>query len=109
MSALMIGVTIAAAGALTFLLRWSFIGASDRFALPAAVRRALRFVPAAVLSALIWPAVLVSDGSLHLDPDNLRLIAAVVAALVAWYTRNVLYTIVAGMGTLWALTAGFGL
>ena len=34
---------------------------------------------------------------------------AVVAAVVAWRTRNVLYTIVAGMGTLWALTAGFGL
>ena len=105
----MTGITIAAAGALTFLLRWSFIGASDRLALPAAVRRALRFVPAAVLSALIWPAVLVSDGSLHVAPDNLRLIAAVVAAVVAWRTRNVLYTIVAGIGTLWALTAGFGL
>jgi branched-subunit amino acid transport protein len=32
---------------------------------------------------------------------NYRMWAGVVAAVVAWRSRNVLFTIAAGMGTLW--------
>lgn len=105
MSTAMLWITIAAAGALTFVLRWSFIALSDSLAMPVAVRRALRFVPAAVLSAIIWPAVIVADGAVDLSPGNLRLIAALLAAVVAWRTRSIFYTIAVGMLALWGLTA----
>ena len=53
------------------------------------MRSALRFVPAAVLSAIIWPAVIVQDGAIDLWIDNLHLIAALIAAVVAWRTTRV--------------------
>ena len=42
---------------------------------------------------------------MSLGPQNLRLLAGTLAALVAWRTRNVLATIAAGMGALWILGA----
>ncbi|WP_353112407.1 AzlD domain-containing protein [Salinisphaera dokdonensis] len=105
MSTTMVWLTIAMAGLLTFLLRWSFIAMIDSLEMPPAVRRALRFVPAAVLSAIIWPAVIVQDGAIDLWIDNLHLIAALIAAVVAWRTRSIFYTIAVGMLALWGLTA----
>ncbi len=108
MSTPMLWLTIVAAGALTFALRLSFIALVDTVELPPALRRALRFVPAAVLSAIVLPAVLVQQGEIELAPDNLRLWAALIAAAVAWRTHNMLYTIAIGMAALWALTAAAG-
>lgn len=99
--------TIALAGLVTFLLRWSFIAMVDAVELPASLRRALRFVPAAVFSAIVWPAILVQQHALDVSPTNLRLLAALLAAAVAWRTRNVLYTIATGMLALWLLSALF--
>ncbi|MBS63097.1 AzlD domain-containing protein [Salinisphaera sp.] len=98
-------IVVLAVGALTFALRWSFIALADSLAMPAGVQRALRFVPAAVLAAILLPAIVVDDGRVALSPDNLRLFAGVAAAVVAWRTRNMLYTIATGMLVLWGLQA----
>ena len=98
-------IAVLAVGALTFALRWSFIALADSVAMPAGVQRALRFVPAAVLAAILLPAIVVDEGHIALTPDNLRLFAAVAAAMVAWRTRNMLYTIATGMLVLWVLQA----
>ena len=89
----------------TFLLRLSFIHFSDRMTLPPLVQRALRFVPPAVLAALILPALLRSGGSIDLTLANPRWIAGLLAAVIAWRTHNVLLTLATGMGTLWLLQA----
>ena len=99
-----IWLTIVLAGALTFLTRLSFIYLLGRWQPPAWLGRALRFVPPAVLSAIIFPEVLIRNGSFDLAPANLRLWAALLAALVAWRTRSVLLTIAVGMGALYLLT-----
>jgi branched-subunit amino acid transport protein len=99
-----IWLTIVLAGALTFLTRLSFIYLLGRWQPPAWLGRALRFVPPAVLSAIIFPEVLIRNGAFDLAPANLRLWAALIAALVAWRTRNVLLTIAVGMGALYLLT-----
>jgi branched-subunit amino acid transport protein len=96
-----------AMGAVTFLIRLSAIGLLGGAEIPPLVRRALRFVPPAVLSAIIFPELLVRDGALRLGLGNARLIAGVIAAAVAWRTRNVLLTIAVGMGALWILQALF--
>lgn len=96
---------ILAIGAGTFALRFSFIELAGRIALPVSMTRALRFLPPAVLSAIIVPAVLrhgpASD--LYFGIDNPRLAAAVVAALVAWLTKSVVATLATGMATLWLI------
>ena len=93
------------AGALTFATRLSFIALLGHRELPPIVGRALRFVPPAVLSAIIFPELLVRDGVPNLSPMNDRLLAGVIAAGVAWRTRSVLLTIAAGMASLWTLQA----
>ena len=89
------------AGALTFGMRFSFIYLFGRFEIPAAVKRALRFVPPAVLSAIIAPALFMPNSTLDLSWSNYRLIAGAVAILVAWRTKNTLITILAGMIAFW--------
>ena len=92
---------VVAVGVGTFCIRFSFIYLFEYLSeVPDGLERALRLVPAAVLSALVVPAVVVVDGSPALSLDNGRLLAAGAAAVVAWRTESVLATIVAGMATL---------
>ncbi|MEX1247702.1 MAG: AzlD domain-containing protein [Anaerolineales bacterium] len=72
----------------------------SRRKLPKGLFRALKYVPGAVLSAIIFPAVLLADGKLALQADNAPLAASVIAALVSWRTRSLLLTIILGMITL---------
>jgi branched-subunit amino acid transport protein len=45
------------------------------------------------------------EGALLLAPTNLRLVAGLIAALVAWRTRRTLLSIGVGMVVLWVLQA----
>ena len=97
---LIIGMTL-----ITFANRASFILMIGRFDLPPLVRRSLRYVPAAAITALIAPALAMPAGTLDLSPGNLRLVAGLVAAAVAWRTHSALFTMCAGMAALFALQA----
>lgn len=77
----------------------------SRRQMPQGVFRALKYVPPAVLSAIIFPAVLMPGGTFTLDWGHPPLLASIVAVLVAWRTRNLLLTIVVGMGALLLLRA----
>jgi len=88
------------AGLLTFATRLSFILLLDRIRVPEWFRRGLRFVPVAVLSAIILPELTSPNGRLFLTWRNPQLLAGAVAILVAWRTKNVILTITAGMGAL---------
>ena len=90
-------------GLVTFAIRLSVIALSDKIELPVLVRRSLRFVPPAVLAAIIAPELLMREGVLDVSLSNARLLAGVLAALVAWRTKNVLLTIAVGMAALWLL------
>lgn len=96
-------LTILGMGAVTFAVRLLPIVLLERIAMPPLLLRALRFVPPAVLSAIIFPEMLMREGQLALSLDNTRLLAGLIAALVAWRTRNVLLTIGVGMAALWLL------
>lgn len=99
-------LTFLAMGLVTFATRLSFITALAKVEVPPLVRRGLRFVPPAVLSAIIFPALLRPEpaGTLDLSFTNARLLAGVLAALLVWRTRNVMLAIAAGMLVLWGLT-----
>lgn len=58
----------------------------------------LRCVPAAVLAAMLLPAVLLNQGTLHLRFDNLYLLAVIPTLLVAWKTKSLFGAVVVGMG-----------
>ena len=95
-------------GALTFGMRMSFIYLFGRFEMPVMMQRALRFVPPAVLSAIVAPALFMPENMLDVSLSNYHLLAGIVAILVAWRTRSTLWTILAGMITLLALMTVVG-
>jgi branched-subunit amino acid transport protein len=86
-------------GVITFGMRFSLIYllAEGRFHIPLALRRALHYVPPAVLSALIFPALFLPEDTWALAVTNHRLLAGLVAIGVAWFSKSALLTIVAGM------------
>jgi branched-subunit amino acid transport protein len=96
---------LAAAGLVTFATRLSFIALLGRVETPPLLSRALRYVAPAVLSAIVFQELLVRGGTVHVGLGNARLGAGLLAAAVAWRTRNVLLTIAAGMCALWVLQA----
>ena len=93
----------------TFLLRFLFIYLFGKVTMPDWLPRALRFVPAAALAALVFPALTHPSGHLDLSLHNFRLLAGLGGAIVAWRTRNVLLTILIGMVLLWLLEVAFGM
>lgn len=83
----------------TYFTRFTMIAILAR-EIPEPVARWLRFVPLAVLAALIAPATFLPTGKLEF---GLPAIAVLGGALVAWRTRNVFYTILAGLAFFWLL------
>jgi branched chain amino acid efflux pump len=92
----------------TFGVRYPMLAIVGRLELPANVVRALRYVPVAVLTAIIVPAVLMPKGAIDIGIDNAHLVVALVAVIVSWRTKNLLATIVIGMGgfLLWRAVIG---
>jgi len=81
----------------TFGVRYPVLALVGRYDLPESVKRALRFVPVAVLSALSAPMVLLQNSEWHISFTNAELVASIVAILIAWKSRHLLLTIVTGM------------
>jgi branched-subunit amino acid transport protein len=90
-------------GLITFGMRFSLIYLFGRFEVPETIRRALHYVPPAVLSAIIFPELFLPNESLDLSLGNTRLLAGLIAILIAWFTRNTLITILAGTLALFLL------
>jgi len=89
----------------TYALRVSFVTLFGRLdEVPPRVKRTLAFVPPAVLAALVAPELLLAGDSLAVSLSNHRLLAGLVAAVAAWYTEDMLVTVVVGMSALYALS-----
>lgn len=87
------GMTLA-----TFTIRYAMFAVSGRVKLPDKLVRALRYVPPAVLTAITVPAVLIPTGSeIVFSYTNARLVGALVAFGVGWFSKNLLLTILLGM------------
>ena len=99
----MIWMVMIVCGLLTFSMRFVMFSDLAPKQLPGWLEEALGFVPVAVLTAIIVPAVIVSpDGGLMLA-GNSRLPAALIAVTAALVTRSVLVTIGSGLSSKWVL------
>jgi len=90
-------------GLITFGMRFSLIYLFGRFQVPETMRRALHYVPPAVLSAIIFPELFLRNRSMDISMENTRLLAGLIATLVAWFSKSTLVTILAGMIALFLL------
>lgn len=96
----MLWLTILGMALISYALRISFLLLHERFSFPPLVIRALRYVPYAVLAALIVPAV-AGSGERAFAPELPRIGAALLGALIAWRTGSVILTLTSGMVGLW--------
>jgi Predicted membrane protein len=101
----MIWLLILGIGLATYATRLSFILFLGQAEMPTLLLRILRFVPIAVLTAIIVPQLVLPQGIIDLSLKNPRWIAGLLAAVIAWKTRNIFLTIVVGMVGLWILQA----
>jgi len=87
----------------TYLMRASFMSIGSGIELPAALKRTLQFVAPAVFAAIILPSVLGDRGLSRFAAPDARLIAAAIAAVVAFRTRSIPLVFLVGMVSLWLL------
>jgi branched-subunit amino acid transport protein len=85
----------------TFGVRYPVLALVGKIDLPEPILRALKYVPPAILAAIIVPELLFRDDQLYIALDNSFLVAGIIAGLVAWRSKNLLLTIVLGMLAMW--------
>lgn len=103
MKGLELWLIILLAGLISFGLRYLPMRLLEGRRLAPWLERALRYVPAATLSGLVFPALLLQNNKLALSFSNDRLLAGLIAAVIAYFSRNALYTIMGGLIALWLL------
>ncbi len=96
----------------TFGIRYVLLPFSGRIQFSGAVRRALGYVPPAVLTAIIVPMSLMpGNEGLQVSASNPYLVGAVATAAIAWWSKNLLATVVGGMAIFltwkWLLPTGW--
>ena len=99
-------VAFARMGMTTVGTRGSFILLGEKGRLPPALQRALRYAPAAALSALVVPDLLIDGG--EVSPFNPKLAAGMVVIAVALRWRNPWLPFLLGMGLLLLMRKGLG-
>lgn len=67
--------------------------------LPPVVTTWLSFVPVTVLSALLVPDLILTDGNLNISFDNKFLVATLPTLIVCWWTRSLFGALAVGMTT----------
>jgi branched-subunit amino acid transport protein len=85
----------------TFLIRYPVLALSGRFKLSDRFLQVLRYVPPAVLTAIVVPVVLMPENQLWVSYTNARLIGAIAAVAIGVWRQNLLLTIVVGMAVFW--------
>lgn len=89
---------IAGMAVITFAIRYTLFAAGHRVRFSPWVTQALNYVPVAVLTAIVAPAMLLSDGKqLDIALDNAYLVGGIVAILLAARWRSLMVTIVGAM------------
>ncbi len=92
-------VLIAGMTLVTFGVRYPVLALVGRMDLPEIVIRALRYVPVAILTAIVVPDLVFGGGggNLNISAHNAHLVAGVLSILIAWRSKNLILTIILGM------------
>ncbi|GAB4279318.1 MAG: AzlD domain-containing protein [Deferrisomatales bacterium] len=92
---------VAAMGLVTYVPRWLPLVSLANRHLPSWFVRWLEFVPAAILAALLAPALLADPATRQLDPGRPEALVAVPTFWFAWRSRSLGGTVLLGMGLYW--------
>ena len=91
------------AGIITFVTRFSMIFLLKKDILNDKAKKILSFVPAAIFPAIIFPPIFLDDtGSVDLE-SNPKILAAIFAIIVGYFSKNIIATIFSGLISYWFL------
>ena len=90
-------------GLITFFTRFAMIALLKKEMFNERVREVLSYVPSAIFPAIIFPAIFLnSAGSIQIE-DNPKILAAIIATIIAILSRNIIATIFSGLASYWFL------
>ena len=90
-------------GIITFLTRFSMIALLKKDRCNKKTKIVLSYVPSAIFPAIIFPLVFLdNDGSLELE-NNPKILAAIIAVIVGYFSKNIILTIFSGITSYWLL------
>jgi len=89
-------LTILGMALVTYIPRLLPVWLLSSKSLPKVVVAWLRYVPVAVLAAMLLPAIIVQNDRLDLSLSNLFLLAAIPTLLVAWKTKSLFGSVIVG-------------
>ena len=98
----MIWIVMILTGLANFAVRFSMFSGLRASTLPDWAERYLRYVPTAVLSAIIAAALFLDEAG-DIQMWNTTVLAGLIAAIIAILTRSVIFTIITGLGVLWII------
>ncbi|MCB9481563.1 MAG: AzlD domain-containing protein [Desulfobacteraceae bacterium] len=91
-------------GIVSFIPRWIPLFYLSKKELPKPVVEWLELIPVAILSALLFPALLVDPHTKEFVLISPQTAAFIPCFIIAWFTRSLGITLVAGMFFFWAGT-----
>ena len=94
-------LSVIIAGILTYITRMTMVTLVDGRILSAKLKQVLGYVPAAVFPAIIFPAVFLNESGILVNINDPKIIAATIAIIVGYFTKNVIATILAGLISYW--------
>jgi len=94
---------IVSCGIITFLTRFSMIFILKKDILNDRAKKILSFVPSAIFPAIIFPPIFLDDAGLLDFESNPKILAAIFAIIVGYFSKNVIVTIFAGLTSYWFL------
>ena len=90
-------------GVITFLTRFSMIFLLKKDVFNNKTKKILSYVPAAIFPAIIFPPIFLdNDGFLDLE-NNPKILAAIFAIIIGYFSKNIIVTIFAGLISYWFL------
>ena len=90
-------------GIITFLTRFSMIALLKKDTFDQKTKIILSYVPSAIFPAIIFPLIFLDNtGNLDFE-NNPKIIAAIVAVIIGYFSKNVIATIFSGIVSYWFL------
>ena len=96
-------LSIIIAGILTYFTRMTMIALVSRDMLGDRIKAVLAYVPSAVFPAIIFPAIFINDYGNIIEMNDPKILAAIVAIVVGYFSRNVIATILSGLISYWII------
>ena len=96
-------LSVIAAGILTYLTRTTMVTLVNKNILSSKIKQILGYVPAAVFPAIIFPGIFLNDTGFFISLGDPKIIAATLAIIIGYFTKNVIATILSGLISYWII------